>query len=130
MALNVCQNGEMKLLAACLAAEDRTLNLYSNSHTPSNTDTAAAYTACTFAGYTAVTLYGSAWTTPSINSSGNAVSTQPQVSWTCTDTGQSVQGYFVLSGDSSLVWAEQFSTPRTLGNTDVLNFTPQMTLSS
>ena len=142
----VPNEGDVQLLVDLLgggALEDWSLGLFNAAVTPSETDTAATYTAheATFAGYARKTLTRSVspttWNAPVLQapSGAPAWSGRTQVghtqygstpqSWTCSGTGDSVYGYFIVGATSGkLICAELFATPRTLANGDSLSMTP------
>lgn len=148
MALLSPHEGEIQLLTDLLGGgtlEAWQLALYNSNITPSETDTAATYTAheTAFTTYARKTLTrsiaGTTWQTvvaqaPSGSppwSSRSMVAhsqygTAPQ-SWTCGATGDTIFGYFILGATSGkLICAELFATPRTLANGDTLSITPTM----
>ncbi len=146
MALLVPHQGDVQLLTDLLAGgalENWQLGLFNTNITPSETDTAATYTAheAVFSGYSRMTLTrgisSTTWSTPvSQPPSGSPPWTgrsqvghsqygnAPQV-WTCGTTGDTVYGYFIIGATSgNLICAEAFATPRTLGSGDTLSLTP------
>jgi hypothetical protein len=146
MPLLVPHEGELQLLTDLFTGgtlEDWQLGLFNANITPSESDTAATYTAheATFTNYFRKTLTRkigtSFWNTPisKVPSGSPPWSGRTQVahtqygsadqSWTCGATGGTIYGYFILGATSGrLILAEAFSTPRTLGNGDTLSFTP------
>jgi hypothetical protein len=146
MALVVPHEGGLQLLTDLLGGgtlENWQLGLFNSAITPAETDTAAAYTAheTAFAGYARKTLTrsisASTWNTPvsQAPSGSPAWSSRSQVghsqygsapqSWTCTGSGDTIYGYFILGATSGkLICAEAFATPRTLANGDTLSMTP------
>ncbi|MGO9598118.1 MAG: hypothetical protein ACLP7Q_09010 [Isosphaeraceae bacterium] len=144
MALIVPHQGDVQLLTDLLSnGENWLLCLFNSAITPSETDVAATYTAheTAFAGYSRKTLTrsvtSSTWSTPvSQAPSGSPPwSSRSQVGhsqygsspqqWTCSGTGDTIYGYFVLGATSgNLIFAEAFATPRTLTNGDSLSITP------
>ena len=146
MALLVPHEGELQLLTDMIGGgtlENWQLCLFNSNINPSETDTAAAYTAheTAFTGYARVTLTRSisatTWNTPvSQAPSGSPpwssralvghtqYGSAPQ-SWTCGATGDTIYGYFILGATSGkLILAEVFATPRTLVNGDTLSLQP------
>jgi hypothetical protein len=135
VALIVPTEGEIQLLtkmikAALTTDENYIMHLNNNNYTPVAGSTLTNFTETGFTGYAAVTLTRAGWSTPTIVS-GNAQSTYAQQSWTCTGTGDTIYGYYVVGPTSGKVlWAEQFASSRTLANGDVLNVNPQIYLVS
>jgi hypothetical protein len=139
MPLIVPDAGELFLLDTLLkkalsaTSEAQILKLYTNNVTPNSTFVAASLTEATFTGYAARTLTRSVWNAAvSVsNKAESSYGTTPQ-SWTCGSTGQTVNGYYVQSNGSGsqVLWAELFTTPRTLASGDILNITPKFTLFS
>ena len=128
MPLVVPNVGEIKLLDNMLKAENRTLRLYSGAITPAEGDTLATYSGseASFTGYSAKTLTGASWPTPTTNGANAAESSYAQQSWSATST-QTINGYYVVAADTTtLVWAESI-TPIGLTNPSTLNLTPKFT---
>jgi hypothetical protein len=88
------------------APENLVLKLYSNNITPSDTDTAATYTECTFTGYAAINLVGATWGAAAAESIA-----YPQQTFTCSGAGsENCYGYFVVQVTSTvLIWSERGS---------------------
>jgi hypothetical protein len=144
MALMVPREGDVQLLADLLGSgENWLLGLFHANITPAETDTASTYTAqeASFTSYARKTLTrtvgASTWNTPvSQSPSGSpAWSSRTQVghsqygsapqTWTCGATGDTVYGYFAIGATSGkLIFAEAFSTPRTVANGDTLQVQP------
>lgn len=146
MALMVPREGDVQLLTDLLGGgtlEDWKLRLFNSNITPAETDTATTYTAheTSFTGYSAKTLTrsvgSSTWNTPvsQAPSGSPAWSSRTQVGhsqygsaaqqWTCTGTGDTIYGYFVTGNTSNkLIFAEAFSSARTLASGDTLSITP------
>jgi hypothetical protein len=135
MPLVVPNVGEIELLDkmlknALVTDENYTLKLFNNNVTPDQSFTASSFTEATFTGYVAKTLTRSGWGAAA-TVSNKAQSSYAQQSWTCGIVGDTIYGYYVVGATSTvLLWAERFTTPRTLGNTDILNVTPVFTLNS
>ena len=109
--------------------------LFSNSHTPTDTDTYSTYTAVTGGGYSgAVTLTQGSWTV-SFPASNIYQAAYAQRSWVFTGTiGGSgiVYGYFIYDNATSanLWWAELLGAPFTpYNNGDTLYVTPTIQCS-
>src|SRR4051812_4198071 len=146
MALLVPHEGELQILTDLLgqgSREDWQLGLFNSNITPSEGDTASTYTAheAAFTNYARKPLTraigATYWNTPvSQAPSGSPPwSSRSQVghsqygsaaqSWTCGATGDTVYGYFVLGATSGkLIFAEAFSTSRTLANGDTIQVQP------
>lgn len=144
MALMVPREGDVQLLTDLLGGgtlEDWKLRLFNSNITPAETDVAATYTAheTAFTGYSAKTLTrsvgSSTWNTPVSQAPSGSWSARTQVGhsqygsaaqqWTCTGTGDTIYGYFVTGNTSTkLIFAEAFSSARTLANGDTLSITP------
>lgn len=138
MPLVVPIEGELQLLAKMLQValsvnEDYILKLYKNDYAPAANTSKTSFTEANFTNYAARTLTRANWSTGVING-GNAselsYGTTPQ-SWTCGTTGNTVFGYWIEGATSTKVlWAERFSTSRTLVNSDIINLVPKFTLLS
>lgn len=137
MALTVSNSGELLLLTWSLKStstpEDLYLRLYSNAYVPVATSTAGSFTEATFSGYTSggKSLTRSGWGSAATDSDGAALITYgtPQT-WSATSS-QVIRGYYIVGATSgTLVWAEAFSTPRSLVSGNDLTITPSLTLSS
>lgn len=131
MAINVPDVGEnlaLEMIVNKTAAQNLVLKLYSNNITPSDTDTAATYTECTFTGYAAITLTGASWGAASGGSIAYA-----QQTFTCSGAGsENVYGYYVTQTSSGvLLYSERGTgvpfTITTIG--DNVKVTPTITAS-
>lgn len=118
MAFTVCDTGEILLLKYILNHTDPSnmqLHLYKNDITPGNSDTLASFTESNAAGYTAVSLLGSAFTFAT--ASGTSSASYASQTFTYT-TSESVYGYYVTCNDTggpqALIFAERFSSTFTL----------------
>jgi hypothetical protein len=137
MPLVVPNLGELELLDKMLSDalsvdENYILKLYTNNYTPDQNSGANSFVEATFTGYAAKTLTRTNWNTAVIvsNKAESSYGTAPQ-SWTCTGTGQTIFGYWIIGATSgTALWAELFSVSRVLANGDVLNLTPKFTLNS
>lgn len=135
MALIVPDQGELRLLDTLLRLalstnEDQILKLYKNNYTPDNAAAPASFTEADFSNYVAKTLARGSWNAAA-TVSGKAESSYAIQSWTCGTTGNTVYGYWVEGSTSNKVlWAEKFSTARTLASGDVLNVVPKFSLYS
>ena len=128
--------GELQLLDKMLKKalstdENYYLKLYQNNYTPDGTTVYQSLTEATFTSYVPVTLTRALWNASVIvggvaqTSYGSA-----PISWTCGSAGNTIYGYYVVGATSGVVlWAELFATARQLSNADVLNLTPQFTLT-
>lgn len=131
MTLLVQNNGEVVALG-CLVnkttPENLVYRLFTNSVTPSETDTAATYTEATGGGYAAATLSGASWTiTPGAPSSA----AYPQQTYTFTGpltTNPDIRGYYVTRATSGdLVLSETFTVFTPTNNGDNIKLTPTIT---
>jgi len=136
MALVICDAGELRLLDLMLKTaldvdETFTLHLFKNDITPDASSAVGDFTEADFTGYSSVSLLRATWTS-AVTDTGVATTQygNSPLSWSCTGSGNTVYGAYVLDGNGDLVWAEKFSTARTLVNGDVLNYTVVFTLNS
>ena len=83
-----------------------TMRLFTNAHTPANTDTISDYAEASFAGYGPVTLSG--WG-PAVLAAHQATMTAATATFTYTgESTTTVQGYYVTDAAATrLYWAEQ-----------------------
>lgn len=136
MSLVICTAGQIHLLTLMLQTalsvdEPFSLHLFNNNVTPSSSSSAGTFTETTFAGYSSVSLARASWVTPTtVSEAAQTQYTNSGVTWDCTGSGDTIYGAYVLNGSGGLVWAEAFSTPRTLANGDTLNYTPVFTFIS
>lgn len=139
MAILAPDVGEVEWLKRTLygnaGAENITLKLFKSNTTPAETDVAGTFTEADFTGYSSQTLTssqsGSTWAVPT-TTGGVTSSTYgggtPRT-WTCGVTGNTIYGALYVGATSTVLLASDlFSTPRTLANTDVLNYTPKIAL--
>jgi hypothetical protein len=86
-------------------------------------------TEATFAGYVAKTL---TWAVgPYLNPAGQAEIQNGSVNWTPTDsvTPNAIYGYWVEDAAGNLLWAENFTTPRSMASTlDTITLLPTLVL--
>ena len=136
MALLVPDVGEVELLKRLLysnaGSENLTLKLYSNNVTPAESDTATTYTEATFTGYAAKTLTstqtGSTWGVPA-TVGGVTSSTYGTAQVFSPTSSQTIYGYYVIGATSTvLLWAELFSSAKSLVSGDTLTVTPKLQL--
>jgi len=115
------------LTGGTTTTEGLELKLYSNSVTPSVTDTISTYTEVTVAnGYAPITLTPSSWTI------SNGVASYPQQTWTFTSASGTVYGYFLVGTTSgNLYFAELFpNAPYTISNNgDAISVTININLA-
>ncbi|WP_339684251.1 hypothetical protein [Gimesia maris] len=138
MALVTPNLGELELLDKMLkdaltTDEDYILKLFHTDVTPDQNSASSSFVEATFTNYAAVTLTRTNWNAAVVNGSNAAESSygSSAQSWTCGATGDTVYGYWVEGATSgTCLWAEAFSTARTLTDSDVLNLTPKFSLQS
>jgi len=137
MTLLVPDCGEVALMTDMLGnGNNWTLKLFKNDQTPGESDVAGDYTEADFTDYAAKTLTrsvgASTWGTPATvagTTSSEYNSGTPQ-SWTCGASGNTIYGYFVVDASTgTLIYAERFSSARTLTNGDTLTLTPKLELA-
>jgi hypothetical protein len=112
--------------------EDWTLKLRSDGVTPAESDTAGSYTEATFTGYSAKTINSvqavAKWPKPSTGSGTTSSTYGTTLSWSPT-TSQTITGYFVIGATSTtLLFAENFASSKSLSNGDTFNLTLKMQL--
>ena len=128
--------GELQLLDKMLKKalstdENYILKLYQNNYTPTVNDQPISFTEATFTNYAALTLTRANWNSSQVigGVAQTSYGAAPQA-WTCGASGNTIYGYYVVGATSTVVlWAELFATARVLSNADVLNLTPQFTLT-
>lgn len=112
------------------APENLTLKIFSNNYTPVAGSTAGSFTECAISGYSAKTITRSSWGDPSTNGSGKAEMAYAAQTWTFTGSG-TCYGIFVVGATSgTLIYAELFSSARTVTSGDSLTYTPKLTGNS
>jgi hypothetical protein len=128
--------GELQLLDKMLKKalstdENYILKLYQNNYTPDGNAAPGSFTEANFTNYAAVTMTRALWNSSTIVSGVAQTSYgSAPLSWTCGASGNTIYGYYVVGATSAVVlWAELFATSRVLANQDVLNLTPQFTLT-
>ena len=108
MALLVPNVGEEVMIQAILDL-DLDLRLFTNNHTPVDTDVVGDYVEATFAGYAEIPLVSANWV---VTPGDPASAAYPDIVFTRTVSGalQTVYGYYVVQRVSEvLMWAELFS---------------------
>lgn len=108
-------------------------HLFSNSHTPAETDTTSNYTEASYPGYAAQTLSGA--TDGGIDSNDRDTWSWPTQTWQCSSAPGSpvtVYGiYYTDSGNTTLLWVELFDSPFTFTNSgDGFTFPPTFSFGS
>lgn len=110
--------GEIKLLSYMLGKQTPTTflaKLFVNDYVPVEGTTAVHLTEMNTHSYAAKTLVLENWAIshPSLTADGG----YPLLAWTFTaGTAVDVQGYYVMDPDGTLLWAERFDTPKTVGD--------------
>jgi len=121
----------LQYIVAITAAGDPVLHLYSNDLTPDDTTpnegSSGGPTESVEAGYAAVTLTSSTWTTTQASGVTTAVYSGVTFSFT---TGAGPYGYYVTDISNNLLWVERFSgAPFTLPDSGGdIAITPKITL--
>lgn len=121
MGLVVPNAGAIRLLARTLSSftpgpNDLALRLFKNDYTPDAASVLADFQEATFGGYFRQWIDSAGWPTPTIVG-GKASSTYSldPFTWTVTDPGQTVYGYYVEeAATATVLWAERLATPRVL----------------
>jgi hypothetical protein len=138
MTLVVPNEGEIRLLdnllRATAKADNYSLRLYSNDYTPNTYTHYTDLDEATFTSYATVTLArGSGspqWGVPAVNGNKVEATYSSQIAWTCGATGQTIYGYWIEDqSDRTVLWAEQFAMPRSLGENDILTLTPKFAIA-
>mgnify|MGYP001197185523 CR=1 FL=1 len=109
MALVVPDVAEIILLQYLLnmvAATHPVLHLYTNNLTPAEATVLGGLTESTEAGYAAITLPGTSWTTT--QSVGVTTGVYSEQTFTYT-TGVTVYGYYITNTSNQLLWLERFA---------------------
>ena len=128
--------GELELLDKMMkdaldTDESYILRLFNNDHTPAAASTSTDFTACTFTGYTDMTLPRASWGSATTVSNKASATYGTAQSWTCGSTGDSCYGYVVLGATSNkALWAQRWDSVINLTSNDQLSFTPVFTLNS
>lgn len=134
-ALVVPDVGEVEMLDkmmkdALSVDEDYTLKLYTaQGGAGGELAVAGDFTVATFTGYSNKTLTRAGWSGAS-TAGGVTTTSYAQQSWTCTASGQTIVGYYVIGATSTtLLWYEAFGVARVLTPpSDQLLLTPKMGL--
>lgn len=101
--------GEILLLQYIVGLVDAgnpVLHLYGNDVTPSDSTVIGDLTQCTSAGYAAITLVSSNWTTTQTAGVTTAVYSEKTFSFT---TDATAYGYYITDTSGNLLWLERFS---------------------
>lgn len=132
MTLLVPNNGEgdgLEYFVNKSAPQNLVLRLYTNNVTPAETDTAASYTEASGSGYSAITLTGTSWGSPTEGAPSSIA--YAQQTFTFTGALGNVYGYFMTRATSGrIALAERFTDgPYNIANNgDQIKVTPQITL--
>lgn len=132
MPLLVPNNGEgdgLQYFVNRATPENLVLRLYTNNITPSETDTAATYTEASGSGYSAITLTGASWGSPSEGSP--SVIAFPEQTYTFSGALGNVYGYYMTRAISGrIALAERFTSgPFNITTSgDQIKLTVQITL--
>lgn len=134
MALVVANVGENLLMTWAVKStttpENWTLKLYTNNYTPVAASTAGNFTECAVSGYSAKTLTRGSWGDPTTNGSGKAEMAYAAQTFSFTGSG-TIYGYYVVSATAgTLIFAELFSSARSVASGDSLTITPKITGNS
>lgn len=107
--------------------QDLVLRLFTNNVTPSESDTAASYTEASGSGYSAITLTGTNWSTPTEGAPSSI--SYPEQTFSFTGTIAAIYGYYCTRASSGrIVLAERFpSGPYAINSGDSIKITPVIT---
>lgn len=132
----VCGNtGEIELLEKMIkdsysTNEDFILKFYKNNYVPKSTSVASDFTEADFTNYVSKTLTRSLWSNAT-TTLGQSQIVYSEQNWTCGSTGNTLYGYYVVGATSgTLLWAEKFSLPRLISNSETIKITPKIILES
>lgn len=131
MALLVPNNGEgdaLQYFVNKATPENLVLRLFTNNVTPGETDTAGTYTEASGFGYSALTLTGASWGSPSEGAPSSIA--YAQQTFTFTGALGNVYGYYLTRSTSGrIAYAERFSDgPYNIANNgDQIKITPTIT---
>lgn len=117
----------LQIIVNMVDNDDLVLHLYTADVTPTDATLQSSLTEATAAGYSAVTLVGSSWTTTQVG--GLTTAEYDETSFTFT-TNVDVYGYYVTSTSDDIVWVERFSgAPFSFPDTGgTLMITPKITI--
>lgn len=133
MALLVPNNGEGDALQYFVnkdTPENLILRLFQSNTTPAETDTTATYTEADFTGYSAATLTGASWGTPSEGAPSSIAYAQQTFESSAGSQNQDVYGYYMTRTTSGrIALAERFTDgPYNIANDgDAIKVTPTIT---
>jgi hypothetical protein len=120
------------LLGKVAAATPLTLRLFSNNHTPANTDTSASYTEVSGGGYAAFALTAANWV---VTNGSPTSAAYPVHSFAFTGViggSGNVYGYYITDANNKVIVAQLLNSPpfTPLVNGDQVLVTPTITLAS
>lgn len=125
---NIGENFMLSLLLNKMSPDDLDIRLYTNDHTPTETDTQASYTEASGNGYASIQLVPTSW----VLTNGNpTTAVHTQVIYAFTGGIGNVYGYYVTRRSTGiLAWAERFSNgPYNIQNNgDEIRLTPRISL--
>jgi len=108
---------------------DTTIHLFQNDYTPVPGMVEGDFVEADFTGYATQVVPDAGWAGGSVTDHVAKVPSLTTLTFT-SDPGassQTIYGYYAMyEGDSTLVWAERFGSPRVMNPGDVMNLTPVM----
>jgi hypothetical protein len=126
---NSAEADTLKYLLNISTTEDLDIKLFSNNHSPADTDTVSNFTelANSF-GYNLIQLVPASW---GVVEGNPTIASYPQITWTFTGAAGNVYGFYIVGRTSgTLKWAERFSNApyNIVNNGDQIKITPKIAL--
>ena len=121
------------LKTALSSNDDYKLQLFQNNITPTYSTSSGSYTLANFTGYSDATLTRSGWNASTSSSGVATITYGTEQTFTCSGgSPQTIYGYLIVSATdtSKVLWAEKFTTARTMSSGDVIKITPKFTFTN
>lgn len=107
---NLTNDGLLYCATQIVRSAGFSLRLFENDFTPDETSVLANFVQATFPGYVAKDLHASVWGAPSL-SGAVATSIYPHQTWTASDPGPTVYGWYIVDITGKVVAKARYPTP-------------------
>lgn len=109
-------------------SSNQTLKLFKTNVTVSASTVVGDLTEADFSGYSAKTLTRGSWTVTQVSSKASA--SYSDQTFTASSGSQTLYGYYIVDNSGNLLWAENFTSSKTIDSSNPLVISLKFTLAS